>query len=618
MSLQNGRRRIEDYALIGDCETAALVGYDGSIDWLCWPRFDSEACFAALLGTPQNGRWLISPVSRVTGRSRGYRGSSLILETRFETDRGAVCIVDFMPVRGRASDVVRIVVGERGEVPLTLEIDLRFAYGERAPRITHTDERNMEAVAGPHAAVLNAGIPCALDGHRIVAQFTVKEGQRIPFVLTYGPSHRPPKNNVDPEKALDQTERFWARWSGQCTYDGPWKDAVLRSLVSMKALTYRPTGGIVAAPTTSLPERAGGSRNWDYRFCWLRDATFTLLSLMGAGYREEAQEWTDWLLRAVAGMPDQIQPVYGVAGEHWLGERESQHLSGFNGARPVRIGNAAFEQRQIDIFGEVMDALHHARLSGLELREADWSFQKALLGHLEKIWEKPDDGIWEMRGDQQQFVHSKVMAWVAFDRAVKAIGNFGLDGPEDRWSKVRDRIHAEVCDKGFNAQRGAFVQFYGSDELDAANLLIPLVGFLPCEDPRVVATVGKIEHELVDRGLVKRYRSEQIDDGLPAGESTFLACSFWLADNLALQGRYEDAAKLFEHLLSLRNDVGLLAEEYDVLNNCQMGNFPQALSHLTLVNTAFNLAQASGPAKKRSEEGKEERSEPQSADAAAK
>jgi GH15 family glucan-1,4-alpha-glucosidase len=599
-------RRIEDYALIGDCETAALVHRSGSIDWLCWPRFDSEACFASLLGGPENGRWLIAPSCETRRIRRGYRRNTLVLETEFETDDGVLVLTDFMPLRGEASDVVRILECTRGEVPVHMELVLRFGYGERPPWTTGIENhRIVKALSGPHAAVLQSGRECDIKDGSVFADFTLKKGERTDFVLTYGPSHEPPLDRIDARETLDATERYWDDWCAQCSYTGTHSEAVMRSLVTMKALTYRPTGGIVAAPTTSLPEKIGGNRNWDYRFCWLRDATFVLLTLLSAGYRDEAEAWTDWLMRAVAGAPDKIQPLYGVAGESWVAERESAVLAGFEGSAPVRIGNAAFQQLQLDIFGEVMDIMHHARLSDLRLEEADWNFQATMLGHLEKIWREPDEGFWEVRGRRQHFVYSKVMSWVAFDRAVKAGRKFGLGGPTGRWAKIRDEIHTEICERGFDAGKGAFVQAYGSTQLDATALLIPIVGFLPCDDPRVTGTVAAIEKELIDDGLVLRYRSERTRDGLPPGEGAFLACSFWLADNMVLQGRIDEAQKLFDRLLALRNDVGLLSEEYDMRDGRQLGNFPQALSHMSLVDTALNLAHAAGPAKTRSEEGKE-------------
>ncbi|BBK35940.1 glucoamylase [Allostella sp. ATCC 35155] len=595
-------KRIEDYALIGDCETAALVHRHGSIDWLCWPRFDSEACFAALLGTEEHGRWSIAPTDDRTTVSRHYRGDTLILETRFETETGAVALVDFMPLRGGASDLVRIVVGLRGEVPMHMHLALRFGYGQRRPWLTRFGRSGLRALSGPHSVLLQAPMHCQIADGDANAEFLVRADERVPFVLTYSPSHEPPAPGTDPERAIAETEAFWNDWASRCTYVGQHRDAVVRSLVTMKALTYQPTGGMVAAPTTSLPERHQGTRNWDYRYCWLRDATFVLLTLISAGYRREAEAWTDWLLRAVAGDPRKVQPIYGVAGEHRLGERTCGGLPGFNGARPVRIGNAAFAQRQIDIFGEVIDVMHQVRVAELEVDEADWAYQKALVSHLESIWDQPDEGIWEVRGPQRHFVHSKVMSWVAFDRAVKAAERFGLDGPSDRWKRLRAQIHEEVCRRGFDEGRGAFTQAYGSDQLDAANLLIPLVGFLPADDRRIIGTLAAIERDLTDRGLVLRYRTHETDDGLPPGEGTFLACSFWFVDNLVLQGRLGEAEAKFEHLLSLRNDVGLLAEEYDPGNRRQMGNFPQAISHMSLVDTAMNLAQARGPAKKRAEE----------------
>ena len=595
--------RIEDYGLIGNGETAALVGRDASIDWLCWPRFDSEACFAALLGNPGNGCWSIVPDAPVTLRSRRYRGDTPILETTLETASGAIRIIDFMPVNQEMPALVRIVEGIRGTVPVGMNLCLRFGYGARAPWLRKEASGDMKAISGPHAAVLRSTVDFAIDDHSAIGRFSVCEGQRLDFVLAYGPSFEPPRDLPDAASAMQATERFWDEWCKCCAYQGAWGEPVRRSLITIKALIYGRTGGIIAAPTTSLPEQAGGSRNWDYRYCWLRDATFVLLMMMSAGYRQEAEAWTDWLLRAVAGSSHQVQPVYGVAGENWLGEREADHLAGFNGARPVRIGNDAFRQRQIDVFGEVMDVMHHARRSNFTLREADWTLQTSLVSYLEEIWNQPDEGIWEVRGGPRHFVHSKVMAWVAFDRAVKAIEGFGLEGPVGQWSRIRDEIRAQVCERGFDAQRGAFVQSYGSKELDSSTLLIPLVGFLPADDPRVAGTVRAIEKELAVDGLVLRYRTEHTDDGLPPGEGVFLACSFWMADNYILQGRYGDAKRLFEHLLSLRNDLGLLAEEYDPRTKTQLGNFPQALSHLTLAGTALNLDHAASPTRERSREG---------------
>ena len=586
---------IEDYALIGDCETAALVARDGSIDWLCWPRFDSGACFAALLGGPEHGRWQVAPIEPVLGVARRYRGDSTILETTFTTAEGEVTVVDFMPLRGQASDLVRLVVGRRGRVAMRSELVVRFDYGSVVPWVTRLDDGTLRAIAGPDMVVLRTDVPVHGEGLTTVGTFTVAEGETRSFSLTYAPSHGPPPPHLDAQASLAATERWWNEWASRCTYQGEWRDAVVRSLVTLKALTFRPTGGIVAAPTTSLPEEIGGPRNWDYRYCWLRDATLTLLALMDAGYVDEAFAWRDWLLRAVAGSPSQLHIMYGIGGERNLREWEVPWLPGYENSRPVRIGNAAHDQLQLDVFGEVLDALHHARLhlaaAGGRDGDADgWHLQRALVCHLETIWREPDEGIWEVRGGRQHFTHSKVMAWVAFDRAVKTAERFGLAGPLDRWRLVRDEIHAEVCARGFDPALGSFVQAYGSKQLDASLLMLPLVGFLPPDDPRVRGTVEAIERGLMSDGLVLRYDSSATDDGLPPGEGTFLACSFWLADNLALLGRHDDARRLFDRLLSLRNDVGLLAEEYDTRRGRQVGNFPQALSHLALVGTALNLA----------------------------
>ncbi len=583
-------RRIEDYALIGDCETAALVARDGSVDWLCWPRFDSEACFAALLGTPEHGRWVIAPSCAVSQVERRYRDSTLILETAFETDWGSVTLVDFMPVRGSRSDLVRIVTCEKGEVSMKAEFALRFDYGRLLPWFERHDERCWQAVAGPHSAVLRTAVPFAGNQHRIGAEFTIREGERIPFVLTYRASHLPLPEPVDAEAALSRTEEWWRNWMSQCSYRGHWAEAVGRSLITIKAMTYRPTGGIVAAPTTSLPERQGGRRNWDYRYCWLRDATFMVACLLKAGFHDEARHWRDWLLRAIAGMPSQLQPIYGVAGERRLNEWEASWLPGFDGAKPVRIGNGAFTQFQLDVFGEVMNALHLARQADLGPSEASWDLQRALLDHLSEVWTEPDEGIWEVRAERQHFVHSKVMAWVGLDRAVQAAERFGLEGPVEQWKALRDRIHAEVCERGFDRRRGTFVQAFGSEHLDASALIIPIVGFLPATDPRMTGTVAAIEHELTRDCFVTRYDTSKTDDGLPPGEGAFLVCGFWLAENYSLQGRHDEARGLFERLLTLRNDVGLLAEEYDPHAKTFLGNFPQALPHLALVNTAHRLS----------------------------
>jgi GH15 family glucan-1,4-alpha-glucosidase len=598
--------RIEDYGLIGDCETAALIGRDGSMDWLCWPRFDSDACFAALLGTPDNGRWLISPKGgQERGRAhttRRYRHNTLILETRFETGTGTATLVDFMPVRNGYSDIVRIVVGESGEVPMRVELVLRFGYGAVIPWVTRLDDETLSAIAGPDMVTMRTAVPLRGEGLKTVGDFTVTAGQRIPFVLTHCASHHPPPKPIEPDAALRRTEAFWTGWAERCSYQGELPQPVMRSLITLKALTYAPTGGIVAAPTTSLPERIGGRRNWDYRFCWLRDATLTLLALMNGGYFEEAQAWRDWLLRAAAGSPNQIQIMYGIAGERRLTEWEVTWLDGYEKSKPVRIGNRAHEQLQLDVYGEVMDALHQARMGGMPNIAAGWDLQIALLDHLEKIWRQPDEGIWEVRGPSQQFTHSKVMAWVAFDRAIKGVEDFRLEGPVDRWRKVRAEIHADVCDQGFDPALNSFVRTYGSRELDASLLLLPAVGFLPPDDPRIAGTIDAIEERLVVDGLVLRYDTLRAHDGLPAGEGAFLACSFWLVDAYVMLGRTEKAKALYARLAALANDLGLLSEEYDVRSGRFLGNFPQAFSHVALVNTAFNLTRPQKPAEQRSGE----------------
>lgn len=591
---------LEDYALIGDCETAALVSRGGSIDWLCWPRFDSGACFAALLGGPEHGRWVIEaadPNARVTRR---YRDNSLILETRIETSEGAAKVIDFMPPRGRNSDIVRIACGERGRVRMRTELVLRFDYGRSIPWVNHLRDGTFRAIAGPDMVLLHT--PVALHGRDLttVGEFDTEAETRIPFVLTHGHSHLSPPAAIDPESALAGTEAFWKEWVSRSESLGEWSDPVTRSLITLKALTYAPTGGIVAAPTTSLPEQLGGSRNWDYRFCWLRDATLTLLALMNAGYYDEARAWRDWLLRAAAGAPSQLQIMYGLAGERRLIESEVLWLPGYEHSRPVRVGNAAHDQLQLDVFGEVMDALHHARLGAIHPREADWAFQRAVLEHLERIWVQADGGIWEVRGGPRHFTHSKVMAWVALDRGIRAVEAFGLEGPAGRWRMVRQRIHDEVCIRGFDSQRGCFVQSYGSKELDASLLLLPTVGFLPATDPRIRGTIEAVERRLFVDGFLLRYDTATSNDGLPEGEGAFLACSFWLADAYVLIGRVDDARRLFERLLSLRNDVGLLAEEYDTRAKRLVGNFPQAFSHIALINTAHNLARVTKPVEQRS------------------
>ncbi|HSH61448.1 MAG TPA: glycoside hydrolase family 15 protein [Acidimicrobiales bacterium] len=594
--------RIEDYALIGDTQTAALVGRDGSIDWLCLPRFDSGACFAALVGSHEHGHWQLGPAGGAFASSRRYRGDSLVLETTFTTAEGAVRIVDCMPPRKRDPDVVRVVEGVSGRVPMRMKLAIRFDYGRTIPWVRRVDGR-LYAIAGPDALVLDTPVETRGEGLVTVADFAVAAGEQVPFVLEWHPSHERPGGTVDAVDALGDTERWWEQWVGRCTYDGEWRDAVVRSLVTLKALTYAPTGGIVAAPTTSLPEQLGGVRNWDYRFCWLRDATFTLYALMTAGYQEEAQAWRDWLLRAVAGSPSEMQIMYGCAGERRLPELVLDWLPGYEGARPVRIGNAAVNQFQLDVFGELMDSLHQARRIGLPPDPFAWALQRALMEFLESRWQEPDEGIWEVRGPRRHFTHSKVMAWVAADRAVKAVERFGHDGPAQRWHQLRDEIKAEVYERGWDPGRETFTQSYGSTELDAALLMVPLVGFLPATDDRVRGTVAAIERELCEDGFVHRYsQSDEGIDGLPPGEGAFLACTFWLADNYALAGRHREARTTFERLLELRNDVGLLAEEYDVAAHRQVGNFPQAFSHLPLINTARNLTLAGGPGQRRSEE----------------
>jgi GH15 family glucan-1,4-alpha-glucosidase len=589
---------IEDYALIGDCETAALVGRDGSIDWLCLPRFDSDSCFAALLGEPKNGRWLIAP-AQAAQASRRYRGDTLVLETTFTNDEGSVLLIDFMPTNAKGCDVVRLVCGIAGRVRMCGEFIIRFDYGSTIPWVSRLDDGTLRAIAGPQMLLLKTPAPLRGEGFTTVSEFTIEGGERIPFVLTHAPSHLPPPELPDPSDALAQTERFWQDWSASCKEAGRWSQAVQRSLITLKALTFAPTGGIVAAPTTSLPEKIGGPRNWDYRFCWVRDATLTLLALMGAGYSEEASAWRDWLVRAAAGSPEQMQIMYGIAGERLLWEWEVPWLNGYEGSKPVRIGNAAHAQLQLDVYGEMMDALYQARRVGLPMSETAWAVALALLDHLETCWREPDCGIWEMRGSLRHFTHSKMMAWVAFDRAIKSVEEFGVPGGVDRWRALRAEIHEDVCRNGFDAELGSFVQAYGSKELDASLLLTAAIGFLPPADARVRSTVAAIERDLLIDGFVHRYRTTTSDDGLPSGEGAFLACSFWLADAYCLLGRAKEAERLFERLLRLRNDVGLLAEEYDPRLKRLLGNFPQAFSHIALVNTAHNLSHEEKPAEQR-------------------
>jgi len=580
---------IEEYALIGDCHTAALVGRDGSIDWLCFPRFDSGACFAALLDGPERGRWLISPVAPVMRVTRRYRGDSLVLETDFETAEGSVRIIDYMPLSDDRWDVVRIVVGLQGSVAMRMELIVRFDYGSIVPWVRRCDGVQL-ITAGPDTLELSGSIDVKGENMKSVADFTVTAGRRESFVLNYRPSHHVTSASVDAEAELPATGERWHEWSSRCTYQGRWRDSVMRSLITLKALTYKPTGGIVAAPTTSLPEQLQGVRNWDYRYCWLRDATFTLNSLLLAGYVKEATDWREWLLRAVAGSPQDLQILYGVTGVRRLDEYEVPWLTGYQGAAPVRIGNAASKQFQLDVYGEVMDTLHLARISGLDPEPAAWSFQIAMLEFLEMHWRDPDEGLWEVRGPRRHFTHSKVMAWVAFDRCIKDAERDGLDAPTAKWRAIRDMIHSEVCAKGFDAAGNCFVQSYESTNLDASLLLIPQVGFLPADDSRVRGTIAAIERNLIVDGLVLRYATETGVDAMPAGEGTFLPCSFWLADSYALTGRREEGIALFERLLSLSNDVGLLAEEYDPRARRMVGNFPQALTHMALVNTARLLS----------------------------
>ncbi|MBA3395960.1 MAG: glycoside hydrolase family 15 protein [Deltaproteobacteria bacterium] len=591
--------RIEDYALIGDTRTAALVGRDGSIDWLCLPRFDSGACFAALLGSREHGRWQIAPVGDVRSTRRRYREGTLVLETEFTTDTGVVRIVDAMPPDEATPNLVRQVECVSGQVTMRMDLVIRFDYGWIVPWVRKADGALL-AVGGPDALELQAPVALRGEGLATVADFTMTAGDRVPFALSWYPSHEAPPPPIDVPAEIARAEAWWRAWSARCVYQGPWREAVVGSLITLKALTYRPTGGIVAAPTTSLPEAIGGVRNWDYRYCWLRDATFTLYALRLGGYEEEAHAWRDWLLRAAAGSPDQLHVLYGVAGERRLPELTLPWLPGYEGSAPVRIGNDAATQLQLDIYGEVIDALFQGRKLGIAPDATAWAVQRRMLEFLEGAWQQPDEGIWEVRGPRQHFTHSKIMTWVAFDRAVKTVEASQIDGPVDRWRAIRDAIHADVCAKGFDTTQDAFTQAYGSSTLDASLLLTALVGFLPASDPRIGGTVRAIERELLQDGLVMRYRSDITDDGLPPGEGAFLACSFWLADNYALLGRRDDALALFEHLLSLRNDVGLLAEEYDPVARRLLGNFPQAFSHVGLVNTACNLTpQQVGPADER-------------------
>jgi GH15 family glucan-1,4-alpha-glucosidase len=584
--------RIEDYGLIGDLQTAALVGRDGSIDWLCFPRFDSGACFSALLGNEWDGRWLLAPDCEVERVERRYRDRTLVHELDFHCATGSVRVIDFMPPRGQDPDVVRIVEGLEGSVPMRLELMIRFEYGSIVPWVRRVDEETRVAIAGPDALALRTPVPMRGENLRTVADFTIDAGERKPFVLTWYRSHHEIPRPITADHALEDTCTFWRDWLGACEYQGRWEEAVTRSLVVLKALTYDPTGGIVAAPTTSLPERIGGVRNWDYRYCWLRDATFTLDALLESGFTSEAEAWRSWLLRAIAGDPDDIQIMYGSAGERRLPEYELPWLAGYENSRPVRVGNDASAQFQLDVYGEVMDVLHQARRQHIEPEDQSWALQQVLLANLEQRWREPDEGIWEVRGPRRHFVHSKVMAWVAFDRGVKAVEQFGRKGAADRWRRCRDEIMAEVLEHGWNEELGSFVQYYGSDRVDARLLTIPLIGFLPPSDPRVRGTLEAVRRELLVDCFVKRYRHDEkvsAIDGLPPGEGVFFLCSFWFVDNLVLLGELDEAYEMFERLLALRNELGLLSEEYDPELKRLVGNFPQAFSHIGLVNTALLL-----------------------------
>jgi GH15 family glucan-1,4-alpha-glucosidase len=595
-------RLIEDYALLSDLQTAALVHRRGSIDWCCFPRFDSDACFATLLGHREHGRWLVAPVGDGEARRR-YREGSLVLETEWETNDGRVRVIDFMPPRGKAPDIVRIVEGLSGTVPMRSELVIRFGYGKVVPWVRRVDSARV-ATAGPDALCFRTPAPTRGENLTTVSEFKVSEGERVPFVLTWFPSHEELPASFDPESALGDADRFWHDWTSRCAYDGPYRDAVLRSLVVLKGLIYEPTGGIVAAPTTSLPEWPGGVRNWDYRYCWLRDATLTLLAFLNADYVDEAGDWREWLLRAAAGDPDDLQIMYGVAGERRLPEWEVDWLPGFEDSRPVRVGNSAADQLQIDVYGEVTDALYQARTHGLRGSMPGWQLVRRMLDLLVHRWREPDEGIWEIRGQRRHFTHSKVMAWVAFDRGIKLCEEFGRKGSLDVWVPLRAEIHAEVCREGFDAERGTFTQSYESKEVDASLLLIPLVGFLPPGDERVRGTVRAVQEDLSQDGFLLRYRTQEGVDGLPGGEGVFLPCSFWLVDALALDGRADEARELFERLLSVANDLGLLSEEYDPASKRLLGNFPQAFTHIALVNSAYNLSRVGGtPMHQRGEAG---------------
>lgn len=585
----NSQMTIADYGLIGDCRTAALVGKNGSVDWLCWPRFDSASCFAALLGSDEHGMWSIGPADGSCQSSRSYIEDTIVLETVFTTNAGSFAVIDFMPMDQNDSSLIRIVEGRTGCVMVHMNLSLRFDYGTSVPWVTRLrNHTEIVAIAGPNLIVLRTSVPLHGKDLSTRSTFEINERQRIAFVMTYGASHRDEPMPVDANAALDHTLAYWKQWSAQCDYTGHRRDAVVRSLLTLKALTFAETGGIVAAPTTSLPEQIGGSRNWDYRYCWVRDATLTLIALMGAGYFDEARAWRNWLHRAVAGSPEAIQIMYGIAGERRLDEWEIPWLPGYRNSRPVRIGNAASGQLQLDVFGEMTDALHLAREGDLAPLPSGWSMQCKALEHLETIWQDPDDGIWEVRGGRKQFTHSKVMAWVAFDRTIRDAEQYGLDAPIDRWRIVRDDIHRTVCDMGYSQKQGTFTQSFDNNDLDASLLLIPTVGFLPIDDPRITRTITAIENNLISNGFVLRYRTERGTDGLPPGEGVFLACSFWLADVYQLQRRFSDADRLIDRLLALRNELGLLSEEYDTVTRSLVGNFPQAFSHLAMVRTILS------------------------------
>ncbi len=584
--------KIEDYAFLSDTQTGALVSRDGCVDWLCLPRFDSGACFASLLGEEKNGHWKCWPNEEITTTRRRYRGDTLILETEIETANGAVRLIDFMPPRGENPDFVRIVEGLRGSVAMKMQLIIRFDYGDVVPWV-RKKHGGLEAIAGPDALILRTPIETRGEGMTTVAEFTVKEGERVPFVLTWFASHSAPPKPVHAEHALRDTEKYWNDWSKRCDQSGPWRDAIMRSLIVLKGLTYAPTGGIVAAPTTSLPEEIGGVRNWDYRYCWLRDATFTLLALSQGGYHEEAKSWREWLLRAIAGSPAQMQILYGVRGERRIEEFELPWLKGYENSRPVRIGNAASTQFQLDVYGEILGAIYEASRAGLKISDDDWRLQIGLLNFLETKWMEPDEGIWEVRGPRRHFTHSKVMAWFAFERGVRMVEEFGFsaDGHLEHWKQARDQIRREVCERGYNEKKKAFTQFYGSDAMDASILLAPLIGFLPPEDERIRNTIAAVERDLLEDGFILRYRpQDEAVDGLPGRDGAFLPCSFWFASCLHWIGEKEKARAFFERLLALRNDLGLLAEEYDPKNKRQLGNFPQAFSHLAIITTAYRLS----------------------------